>query len=44
MAVIGRLIGRDLSSPDTRLRLSVALRALDLLHARHGGDRPLRHD
>jgi purine catabolism regulator len=44
MAVIGRLTGRDLSNPDTRLRLSVALRALDLLQTRHGGDRPLRHD
>lgn len=44
MAVIGKLTGRDLGNPDTRLRLSVALRALDLLQTRHGGDRPPRPD
>jgi DNA-binding PucR family transcriptional regulator len=35
---ISRLLGRDLSSADTRLRLSVALRALDLLQSRRGAD------
>jgi PucR family transcriptional regulator, purine catabolism regulatory protein len=36
---ITRLLGRDLGNADTRLRLSVALRALDLLQSRRGGDR-----
>jgi PucR family transcriptional regulator, purine catabolism regulatory protein len=35
---ISKLLGRDLGSADTRLRLSVALRALDLLQTRRGAD------
>jgi PucR family transcriptional regulator, purine catabolism regulatory protein len=33
VGTITRLLGRDLANPDTRLRLSVALRALDLLQS-----------
>lgn len=36
---IGKLLGRDLGNADTRLRLSVALRGLDLLQTRRGSDR-----
>jgi PucR family transcriptional regulator, purine catabolism regulatory protein len=36
---ISNLLARDLGHADTRLRLSVALRALDLLHTRRGADR-----
>jgi purine catabolism regulator len=35
---IGKLLNRDLGDPDTRLRLSVALRALDLLQTRRGAE------
>lgn len=34
LTVIQTLLGRDLANPDTRLRLGVALRALDLLQGR----------
>ena len=37
---IGKLLGRDLGNADTRLRLSIALRGLDLLQTRRGSDRP----
>jgi PucR family transcriptional regulator, purine catabolism regulatory protein len=36
VGAISKLLGRDLANPDTRLRLSVALRALDLLQNRAG--------
>ncbi len=38
MTAISKLLGRDLGHADTRLRLSVALRALDLLQARRGAE------
>lgn len=38
IAAIGKLLGRDLANPDTRLRLSVALRGLDLLQTGRGGE------
>lgn len=37
---ISKLLGRDLDNPDNRLRLSVALRALDLVHGQRGSSPP----
>jgi purine catabolism regulator len=44
LAAIRKLLGRDLGDADTRLRLSVALRALDLLQTRRGGDHAAGRD
>jgi purine catabolism regulator len=38
LGIIRKLLGRELDDADTRLRLSVALRALDLLQTRRGSD------
>jgi purine catabolism regulator len=38
LSTIRKLLGRDLDDADTRLRLAVALRALDLLQSRRGND------
>ncbi len=42
LTTIRGLLGRDLDESDTRLRLAVALRALDLLQSRRGSDHPPR--